>query len=154
QALKLAATEAERDQLRAHNDELRSELSILTLAHDQLRAQVERLQGGEPVPVEIWRNDRKVTIYPSENVLCVWGKKATEMSEAPFTLASVQSAIDWLYTAQPAAPALVPLTFEQAHNLFLSFMAEPNWTAMDWYFKGLRDSEAHHGIGQPVGGAG
>lgn len=43
----------------------------------------------------------------------------------------------------------VPLTSEQARTAFLSCMAEPGWTAVDWYYQGLRDSERQHGIEFP-----
>jgi hypothetical protein len=52
--------------------------------------------------VEIWRGERKVTIYPYDTVLRIWGVNVeTEMSEEPHTLASAQAAMDWLYEAAP-----------------------------------------------------
>jgi hypothetical protein len=52
---------------------------------------------GEPSTVEVWRGDRKVTVYP-DVVLRIWGVDMdTEMSEEPKTLESVQTTFDWLY---------------------------------------------------------
>ena len=47
--------------------------------------------------LEVWRGDRKVTVY-EDTVLRIWGTHMEdEMSDAPRTMESVQSAFDWLY---------------------------------------------------------
>ena len=48
-------------------------------------------------PVELWRGDRKVTIY-RDVVIRVWGSNcAYEMSDEPRTLESVNAAVEWLF---------------------------------------------------------
>lgn len=59
----------------------------------------------EEVPVELWRGERKVTIY-KDSVLRSWGVNIeTEMSDAPRSANAVQAAIDWLHPAPSAAGA-------------------------------------------------
>lgn len=78
---------------------LRERLAALEAERDQLRAQVERLQGGEPVA---WMLPRK-------------GEDRAEFHEASEAFNSSIKTLGWtpLYTAQPAAPA-VPVTDEYA----------------------------------------
>lgn len=57
------------------------------------------------MPVEVWRGERKVTVYPGENVIRIWGANIdTDMSDEPFSLDAVQRAMDWLYASAPAQP--------------------------------------------------
>ncbi len=62
-------------------------------------------------PVEVWNGNRKVTVYPGFQVLRVWGSNMdTGMSDEPFSLEAVQSAMDWLYAMPESAPLTEPLT--------------------------------------------
>ncbi len=55
-------------------------------------------------PVEVWRGERKVTVY-ADSVLRSWGANIeTEMSDESRTLESVQAAMDWLYATSTPAP--------------------------------------------------
>jgi hypothetical protein len=66
--------------------------------------EAQRTASAEPLTVEVWKGDRKVTIYPGDIVLRIWGVDVeNEMSEEPHTLKSAQDAIDWLYEPQPSA---------------------------------------------------
>lgn len=58
-----------------------------------------------PTPtVEIWNGDRKVTIYPGENVLRIWGPNiVTEMSDTPWSHEAVQEAMRWLFAPVAAS---------------------------------------------------
>jgi hypothetical protein len=59
-----------------------------------------------PAPVELWRGNKKVTIYPGERVIRVWGANLeTEMADEPHTLASAQAALDWLYESEVGVPS-------------------------------------------------
>jgi hypothetical protein len=61
----------------------------------------------EERPVELWRGERKVSIY-RETVLRVWGPDMdTQMDEKPRTHESVTAAVDWLYS---------PETKEEKHD--------------------------------------
>lgn len=74
----------------------------------------------EPVPVEVWRGERKVTIYP-DCVLHVWGANIeSEMSDAPRNLQTVQDAMDWLYAAPPAQTQ-VALTDERINKAIVTW---------------------------------
>lgn len=55
-------------------------------------------------PIEVWRGEKKVTIYP-DSVLRSWGSNIdTEMSDEPINLSTIQRAMDWLYESPSAAP--------------------------------------------------
>jgi hypothetical protein len=59
-------------------------------------------KAAEPAPVEVWRGERKVTIYQGEHVLCMQGIEF--VSDEPYTLETAQAAMDWLYgAAEPVA---------------------------------------------------
>lgn len=52
--------------------------------------------------------------------------------------------------ALAARKPAVPMTPEQWAEAFLTFMAEPNWSAGDYYVQGIKDAEKHHSIGLEV----
>jgi hypothetical protein len=70
---------------------------------DELRAALSgqssvETTGDESPIVEVWRGDRKVTVY-RDTVIRVWGPSIDhEMSDEPRTLNSLQAAFDWLYS--------------------------------------------------------
>lgn len=58
---------------------------------------IEYCPPADEQPVEVWRGDRKVTVY-ANTVIRVWGTNIeTEMSAEPRTHGSVGAAMDWLY---------------------------------------------------------
>jgi hypothetical protein len=89
---------------------------VIVGAIDELLA---RRAAHEPRPVEAWHGQRKVTIYP-DSVMRVWGPNIeTDMIDEPRTLASVQAAFGWLYSAQP------PGVFSQEQMLTALVHADP-----------------------------
>jgi hypothetical protein len=81
--------------------EAAAELTRLRDERDRLREEVE----AKECPVEVWRKDRKVTIY-HDSVLQVWGADIdSEMSDKPRTHEAIQAAIDWLYADALTAEA-------------------------------------------------
>lgn len=72
-------------------------------------AKIAQVHPAPPAPVEIWHDDRKVTI-DHEEVIRVWGPGIeTQMSSEPRSHESVNAAVDWLYAhPAPPAPAAMP----------------------------------------------
>lgn len=78
---------------------------VVVAAIDRLAAlALPVAQGAEPVTVEVWNGTRKVTIYPSDTVLRIWGANMnTEMKDEPWSHEAVNAAMRWLYEGPPAA---------------------------------------------------
>lgn len=74
-----------------HQDMIRYAKAVVEARDKRLAEQ------SEAKPVEIWKGDRKVTIY-EDLVLRSWGPNIyTEMFDEPRTLDSVQKAIEWCF---------------------------------------------------------
>lgn len=118
---------------------------------DQLRAQVERLQGGEPVA---WRTSKAVLERLNDAAKIPAGITMRHMNKDSSSIwcTVLRSDLQELlhHTAQPAAPAMVPLTDEQLASVLTTAYGSPEWTMDD--VRAARSVESAHGIGQPVGG--
>lgn len=81
-----------------------------------MREAVDAALAAQPqqATVEVWRGERKVTIYPGENVMRMEGKgHALEfVSDVPHTLESAQAALDWLYDQAPAPAPAEPVNWD------------------------------------------
>lgn len=97
---RIAQLEAELAKAYEHNDYNAQERRKLEAALDEC----------EQTPVEIWRGNRKLSIYrhgAGANVLRVWGEDMNnQMSDVPYSHQAVQDALDWLYSSveTPAEP--------------------------------------------------
>lgn len=130
-ALMLNAAQAADNIAEASDVEL-SHAEINALTFDHIRAAIEMQASHSAVPVELWRDDKKVTIYPGENVMCMTtvGGKVEFNSDVPFTLDTAQNAVDWLYVSasHSAAASTSTLSIDIARLKFFRDLSQAERT--------------------------
>ncbi|HET8695566.1 MAG TPA: hypothetical protein VFM33_12910 [Aquabacterium sp.] len=153
--------------LQGMNNESLESIKALTAENDQLRAQVERLQASlkkandqaEHFEREWYlRGDEIERLQGGEPVAWCLGNPQYADSSNVFLAHEFEpdgEYIDeWtpLYTAQPAAPAMVALTEDQIDELTVWFDPDPHGNVHCDVVATVRAVELAHGIGQPAGG--